>query len=189
MLPKEIAQYNYRGKYVKMKIYYKYCFLEMDDMFKSNRKFNSWEEAFKPSLKAQKETWKYKKRSYSEAANRFPKKIINIFLNLLVDDLIYNDVEFVLNPRSEEQNQFTLKLGYFNKSLPHEERYKRSKYIYKFGGLCYYLRAIYPRNWPNRQIFKRFIFYFPYRAKVWKQLKLGHRYYNSAMEHLIRKYD
>jgi len=189
MLDREIVKYNYYGKHVRMQVYYKYFFLGMDKMFRKNRDFDSWEEAFLPTLKAQRDSWKYKKRSYKDAANRFPKKIINIFLNLLVDDLIYNDVEFVLNPRAREENQFTLKLGYFKKKLVYEEKKISSRYIYKFGGLSYYLRLIYPKNWPNRNIFKRFTFYYGYRIKIWRELNLGHRYYNSAFEHLLRKHD
>lgn len=186
MLPDYEYTRNYYGKRIRFEVYYKECLWSMDKMFKENRDFDSWEEAFKSSLKAQRESWKYKKRSYKQVANRFPRKIINIFLNLLIDDLIYNDVEFVLNPRAYPENQYILKMGHFEKPEKIKVNKRMNKCAYRYGGMIYVLRQMIPKNWPSYGIRREFSFSYRLRLKIRKELKNGHRYYNSAKEHLLR---
>lgn len=151
--------------------------------FENNRSFDSWTDIFKKSLEGVRSNQVNKPRTYEELAKRYPKKIIKIFLELLCEDLIYNDVSYVLTHRLKKKNQLVLRIAAYPPDDYGGPILKNRKSYYSYGGMKYALRLD-----RNKAVFKKPYlvgFYLLNREKVRAHLRAGKRYYNSYKEKIF----
>ena len=171
-------------KFITFDVYNEKDLTEISSQFKKNRSFNSWKDVFYESLKKQREGWKDNKRGYNELAERFPYKIVQHFFDMLLEDLIEKEVEFVFNPRANPENQLVLKMGYIV-NVPRKKFMKKTSLIFPYSGMHYMLRLTYPKTWSHSHIHRRAAMYRTYRCKVWNELNKGRRYFNSMKEKIF----
>ena len=161
--------------------------LSLGPEFRNNRSFNCWTDIFRESLEGVRSNAVNKPRTYEQLAKRYPKKIIKIFLELLCEDLIYNDVSYVLNHRHKKERRLTIRMAayYPDGNGPvtmrdgPETAVNRKSY-YNHGGMKYGLRIDRDKDFfKNRYSVG---FYFKNRRKVRELLMAGKRYYNSYKE-------
>lgn len=152
------------------------------DEFDMHRSFDSWAEYFQARLYKVKKYWKHWKLSYEKMAKKIPITVIEHFLPMLMEDLIKNEVEFVVNPRCKTPNQFVFKAGYIDRR---RKRRYRWRYIIAAHGKHYLMRMHFPKDWKCKQI-KRYCYMDPhYRSVMNKEIKKGKQYYNSTKEKLL----
>ena len=176
----------YKKKKPETKKYQTKDLIELSDEFYFNRDFDSWKEVFYNSLQGNMHHYGKKHYTYEQIAKRFPKKIIEVFLDLLCKDLIENETEFIFNPRAKEFNRYGLKMGYIKKANP-KKYHKNTRFKYSFAGVQYILRVIQPIHLMRNDEMKLARFGKKYREMVIKELKKGRRYFNSYKEKILHK--
>lgn len=154
--------------------------MALSDDYVDNRSFNTWTDVFYKSLSKVRSNDVNKPRTYEELAKRYPKKIIKILLELLCDDLMYNDVSYVLNHRSKERKQIIIRMAAYAPDAEGTPGFKIRKSYYCHGGMKYGLRI--DQDMKYHKVPYRIGFYLKRRQKIRAYLIAGKRYYNSYKE-------
>lgn len=154
--------------------------IALDETFEKNRSFNTWAEVFQKSLKGVRSNKVNQPRTYEELARRYPRKIVKIFLELLCDDLIHNNVSYVFNHRKDPEKQLILRMAAYAPDDYPTTAFKVRKSYYCHGGMKYGLKI--DRTYKYYKINYRVGFYITRRQVVREQLSNGKRYYNSYKE-------
>ena len=186
MPPKELFYKLGKKKILKFERYNNRDLIELSGEFKLNRSFDSWAKVFQKSLDRHKKDIAYKKRSKEEIARRFPRKIVKLFWDMIVDDLITQEAEVILKDSEEPKNRFILKMGYLIRVKDYLFM-KRTIFTIPFAGVHYTLRFHYPQDWRNPRIVRRACFSRRQMGRVLKELKKGRRYYNSTKEKIFSR--
>lgn len=148
--------------------------------YAKNRTFNSWAEVFHKSLVKVRSNSVNKPRTYEELAKRYPKKIIKILLELVCDDLMFNDVSYVLNHRRKTEKHIVIRMAAYAPDNEGRPGMRNRKSYYCHGGMKYGLRT--DKVIRHHKVPYRIGFYSHNRAKVRKHLNAGKRYFNSYKE-------
>lgn len=151
---------------------------------KKLRQFNKWEDVFGECLKSQRDKIRYKKRSYNVLSKILVYKIVTVFLELLVEDLIKGH-EFVFNPRSDIKNQARLRM--VPAGIGYTKKYNGFLYFTK-DNVSYKLQFTPPEKW-------KYIYYINYlfvcifgpgyRKRINTLVKGGKVYYRTEKEKIL----
>ena len=127
----------------------------------------------------------FKKKSVSISISEI-QLVITVFFQVLCEELIYNSIEFVINPMAKPETQVKLKTGYVEGEL---KDYIRNTSLYH-GGKYYKLRLWfdrYPAFMKMTGYVRRVKFTSRAVDMLAKELAKGRRYYNSAMHEILYK--
>lgn len=184
-MPTTELHYQVGKKDVTLNIYNVKRTLELNEKNEKLRSFNTWDEAIGGTLRKQRHKIAYKKRAYSIYSLNIVSKIVNAFLDMLVEDLIQGN-EFVFNPKAKEKERATLRLSPL---LYIKGESKREGWLcYSKDRVSYSLQFKPPQSWKKYYHIRHlFVCYFSFfhRPRIAKLVKGGKKYYYTEESKIL----